>query len=177
MAIETQALSALAFPQPGFGVLPSIGQGGQLTASCDIPNDASPRGCIAFTYATTVSHDASVDVQFTFSFAGGSFVLHTTTVEVQSMHLTVGLSPGENVFSFHLDKGGTVIGEPPTNWGGAGDITFDNIVLFYQRASLQGDWTWCHKCQGLFFKDHPGSRCPAGGAHEDKGSGNYRLIL
>ena len=29
----------------------------------------------------------------------------------------------------------------------------------------QDGWRWCSKCQGLFFGDNPGSKCPAGGAH------------
>ncbi len=40
----------------------------------------------------------------------------------------------------------------------------------------QQDWRWCHKCQGLFFAGNPGSHCPAGGAHENVGSGNYDLV-
>ncbi|WP_308809772.1 M57 family metalloprotease [Archangium lansingense] len=39
----------------------------------------------------------------------------------------------------------------------------------------QSNWRWCHKCQGLFFGSNPGSKCPAGGAHENVGSGNYHL--
>jgi hypothetical protein len=40
---------------------------------------------------------------------------------------------------------------------------------------LQHDWRWCHKCQGLYFGGNPGPICPAGGAHENVGSGNYGL--
>src|SRR4051794_5626014 len=40
----------------------------------------------------------------------------------------------------------------------------------------QANWRWCHKCQGLYFAGNPGSHCPAGGAHDLTGSGNYRLI-
>ncbi|MFE8600205.1 M57 family metalloprotease [Archangium violaceum] len=39
----------------------------------------------------------------------------------------------------------------------------------------QSNWRWCHKCQGLFFGGNPGSKCPAGGAHENVGSGDYHL--
>jgi hypothetical protein len=42
-------------------------------------------------------------------------------------------------------------------------------------VTLQHDWRWCHKCQGLFFGGNPGSVCPAGGPHENVGSGNYGL--
>ncbi|WP_229739450.1 hypothetical protein [Nocardia rhizosphaerihabitans] len=41
----------------------------------------------------------------------------------------------------------------------------------------QHDWRWCRKCQGLFFGGRPGSRCPAGGAHERAGSSNYSLAF
>ena len=42
-------------------------------------------------------------------------------------------------------------------------------------VSLQPNWRWCHKCQGLFFAGNPGPVCAAGGAHENVGSGNYSL--
>ena len=40
----------------------------------------------------------------------------------------------------------------------------------------QRNWRWCHKCQGLFFAGNPGPVCPAGGAHDQTGSANYRLV-
>ena len=40
----------------------------------------------------------------------------------------------------------------------------------------QVNWRWCHKCQGLFWGSHTAaSVCPAGGTHDDAGSGNYSL--
>jgi len=42
-------------------------------------------------------------------------------------------------------------------------------------SALQPDWRWCHKCQGLYFAGNPGAVCPAGGPHENVGSGNYSL--
>jgi Fungalysin metallopeptidase (M36)/Fungalysin/Thermolysin Propeptide Motif len=39
----------------------------------------------------------------------------------------------------------------------------------------QNNWRWCHKCQGLYFGGNPGSHCPAGGAHDQTGSGDYLL--
>ena len=41
----------------------------------------------------------------------------------------------------------------------------------------QDNWRWCTKCQGLTFAGNPqpGS-CPAGGTHDHKGSGNYKLL-
>ena len=43
-------------------------------------------------------------------------------------------------------------------------------------TQAQSNWRWCHKCQGLFFAGNPGSHCPAGGAHDQTGSGNYFLV-
>lgn len=40
--------------------------------------------------------------------------------------------------------------------------------------TTQSGWSWCSKCQGLFFSV-TGSRCPAGSAHSAAGSGNYIL--
>lgn len=36
-------------------------------------------------------------------------------------------------------------------------------------------WRWCPKCQGLSRRDGP-TKCPAGNAHYDQGSGNYVLF-
>jgi len=45
--------------------------------------------------------------------------------------------------------------------------------------SLQRNWRWCNKCQGLFFGGGQAtSRCPEGGTHAPQahsGSGNYSL--
>jgi hypothetical protein len=40
----------------------------------------------------------------------------------------------------------------------------------------QSNWRWCNKCQGLFFGGNPNPKCPAGGAHNKTGSGNYSLF-
>jgi hypothetical protein len=43
--------------------------------------------------------------------------------------------------------------------------------------TLQEDWRWCNKCQGLFFGGNAGSKCPADSkAHTKIGSGNYVLV-
>jgi hypothetical protein len=39
----------------------------------------------------------------------------------------------------------------------------------------QSDWRWCNKCQGLFFAGNNLGVCPAGGTHNDSGSGDYTL--
>jgi Fungalysin metallopeptidase (M36)/Fungalysin/Thermolysin Propeptide Motif len=40
----------------------------------------------------------------------------------------------------------------------------------------QDNWTWCKKCQGLFFNGHPTKgKCPAGGAHDGSASADYHI--
>lgn len=41
----------------------------------------------------------------------------------------------------------------------------------------QTGWSWCSKCQGLFYSANSGSVCPAGDAHDPSGSGEYVLDL
>jgi hypothetical protein len=48
----------------------------------------------------------------------------------------------------------------------------DNYILS-TSGSGQSDWCWCNKCQGLFYGGITPNACPAGGAHNDAGSGNY----
>jgi hypothetical protein len=44
-------------------------------------------------------------------------------------------------------------------------------------GSIQDNWRWCSKCQGLAFAGNPSlGSCPAGGQHDHGGSGNYTLI-
>lgn len=55
-----------------------------------------------------------------------------------------------------------------------------NYALVHNQPAApdhQADWRWCGKCQGLFFAagQPVHGRCPAGGAHENVGSGNYAL--
>ncbi len=40
----------------------------------------------------------------------------------------------------------------------------------------QDKWRWCHKCQGMWWggSDSRG-KCPSGGGHSRKGSGDYRI--
>ncbi|WP_342380122.1 M57 family metalloprotease [Myxococcus stipitatus] len=53
----------------------------------------------------------------------------------------------------------------------AGDLS----ALRTLYTPVQDNWRWCSKCQGLFYGGNPGSRCPAGGAHLNSGSGNYYI--
>lgn len=41
--------------------------------------------------------------------------------------------------------------------------------------TVQYNWRWCRKCQGVAFAGNAGSVCPAGGTHDHAGSGNYAL--
>jgi hypothetical protein len=59
--------------------------------------------------------------------------------------------------------------------GGGGDDALVTFTLTHTDYDEQQHWRWCHKCQGLFFGDNPGSHCPAGGGHGNVGSGNYHL--
>ena len=45
-------------------------------------------------------------------------------------------------------------------------------------ASFSDGWTWCNRCQSLFFgaPGAPGA-CPAGGVHNSHGSGDYFMLL
>ncbi len=43
-------------------------------------------------------------------------------------------------------------------------------------ADAQRNWRWCKKCQGLHFAGNTGSKCPAGGSHEQTGSADYYLV-
>ena len=45
-------------------------------------------------------------------------------------------------------------------------------------SAQQGDWRWCHKCEGLFFAGHPSKGvCPAGQSHDASQSGAYKVEL
>jgi Matrixin/Cobalamin-independent synthase, Catalytic domain len=54
-------------------------------------------------------------------------------------------------------------------------LTQDDISGALSLYPHQSNWRWCHKCQGLFFAGNPNPKCPAGGAHENVGSGLYIL--
>jgi hypothetical protein len=44
-------------------------------------------------------------------------------------------------------------------------------------AVTQHDWRWCHKCQSLYFAGGAAQGvCPAGGAHDHTGSGDYLIV-
>jgi hypothetical protein len=101
--------------------------------------------------------------------------------------------------AYHTD--GQIVGSPTSQWQGYfGELQdFDNAIAtcsatqrkavrsdnFWGRSgsdvapfnTVQSDWRWCRKCQGLFFAGNPGSRCPAdSGAHDPSGVGNNYLL-
>jgi Zn finger protein HypA/HybF involved in hydrogenase expression len=43
--------------------------------------------------------------------------------------------------------------------------------------TLQPNWRWCNKCEGLFFPQPNQGNCPAGGTHNSVGSNNYTLVF
>ena len=45
-------------------------------------------------------------------------------------------------------------------------------------SSAQSNWHWCHKCELMHFSGNATQgACPAGGQHENTGSGEYSLII
>ena len=46
-----------------------------------------------------------------------------------------------------------------------------------QTLARQDGWRHCVKCHGLYFAGSPSSTCPAAGAHDFHGGGNYTLNL
>jgi hypothetical protein len=62
----------------------------------------------------------------------------------------------------------------PDGWDrgiGAGGVFIHQLVTPYTTG--QNLWRWCKKCQGLYYAGR--SACPAGGAHAQNNSANYRL--
>jgi hypothetical protein len=46
-----------------------------------------------------------------------------------------------------------------------------------QVGAFQDGWSWCRKCEGLFFGlNLTNGRCPSGGPHDPKLSGDYNLL-
>lgn len=59
---------------------------------------------------------------------------------------------------------------------GSGNYTLAQQSSAGPAGAGQANWRWCNKCQGLWFAGNSGSKCPAGSAHSQVGSGNYRLV-
>jgi hypothetical protein len=46
-----------------------------------------------------------------------------------------------------------------------------------QVGAFQDGWSWCRKCEGLFFGlNLTNGGCPSGGPHDPKLSGDYNLL-
>jgi hypothetical protein len=94
-------------------------------------------------------------------------IVNAETGEILYAHQTV-LSVVAQGDVYRVDPGhGRQMTRFPRPWGDYG-LRFPEIG--------QDNWRWCHKCQGLFFGGNPGPVCPAGGAHENAGSGDYVLV-
>jgi matrixin/putative peptidoglycan binding protein len=75
----------------------------------------------------------------------------------------------------HSGVSGSVMFPSVTDGATNRALTPDDMAGAQSLYPHQGNWRWCHKCQGLFFTENPGPRCPAGGPHENVGSGLYIL--
>ena len=78
--------------------------------------------------------------------------------------------------------GGNTLGACPAggahNDTGSGDYTLAQSGNGQSDSKCQPDWRWCNRCQGLFFAgNNTLGACPAGGAHNDTGSGDYKLAM
>ncbi len=80
-----------------------------------------------------------------------------------------GLAYGPGFGSSRCPAGGTHDG------AGSGNYTVD-FAADDSPADAQPGWSWCHACQGLFFGGGgSGGVCPAGGPHDNAGSGAYTM--
>jgi hypothetical protein len=92
-----------------------------------------------------------------------------------------GATPGEILYS-HQQVSTAVSGNVYRLDPSAGrQLTpFPRMVEDYETGNPlvgQHGWRWCKKCQGLYFGDHATQgTCPAGGAHDKSGSGDYHVI-
>jgi hypothetical protein len=188
MAITSVRYLDFSTANPGDYTLPtSVYQGldpgnmnstpiGDISEIVDVPSNAESDGILAFTYATRVGRDSSVDIVFNVN-NNPAWTVTSTQPEFRSMHFCVPVVPGQtNSFVFNIVRGGTADGMPPWNAGGSGLVLLQNIVLIWHNLYLEQDgWAYCTKCKGLFFPGNPGNHCPAGGTHDGTGSGNYSL--
>jgi hypothetical protein len=78
------------------------------------------------------------------------------------------------------DEGGDTCNQVTVNMSfGVLQRFADNLLQtcsVWTKHNDQNNWRWCHKCQGMYFAGNPTQGvCPAGGAHDHTGSGNYRI--
>jgi hypothetical protein len=61
---------------------------------------------------------------------------------------------------------------------GSSNYTLATSAPGQYDANCQPGWSWCDRCQGLFFAGNDTfGVCPAGGTHDDAGSNNYKLAM
>jgi hypothetical protein len=82
---------------------------------------------------------------------------------------------GHIIGLYHSSVGGAVMYPTVSSNFTKRALTADDISGARALYPSQSNWRWCHKCQGLFFGGNANPKCPAGGAHEKIGSGNYSL--
>lgn len=81
-----------------------------------------------------------------------------------------GLGYGPGFGSSACPAGGTHDGT------GSGNYTLDFVGDDTPATEQQG-WSWCHRCQGLFYSLNLAGPCPAGGTHDNTGSGAYAVPM
>ncbi|MDM7853464.1 hypothetical protein [Cellulomonas alba] len=81
-----------------------------------------------------------------------------------------GLAYGPGFGSSACPAGGTHDGS------GSGNYTLDFVGDDTPATEQQG-WSWCHKCQGLFYGLNPAAPCAAGDTHDSAGSGAYAVPM
>ena len=59
---------------------------------------------------------------------------------------------------------------------GSGNYTVD-FVGEDTPASQQQGWSWCHKCQSMYYSLNPAGPCAAGDTHDNTGSGAYAISM
>jgi hypothetical protein len=88
-----------------------------------------------------------------------------------SSNPTQGICPADGQSHDARQSGKYLVNLGETQLGGS-----DNVG---PGPGQQGDWRWCHKCQGMFFAGGPSQGvCPADHqAHSASLSGHYAMVL
>src|SRR5580765_76274 len=81
-----------------------------------------------------------------------------------------GLGYGPGFGSSACPAGGTHDGS------GSGNYTVDFVGDDTPATEQQG-WSWCHKCQCIYYALNPAGPCPAGATHDNTGSGAYAVPM
>lgn len=90
--------------------------------------------------------------------------------------LVYGGDPYSNLFEIEMGNIG-VCAAGGTHYLGA---SLDYSISYGEASTstLQADWYWCQKCQGIWWHGNPSaaSHCPAGGQHDHTSSYDYDLL-